>query len=112
MTQIVPLTRIFTMSPLNVEVLHNVNNQWIKLGEVGPLDKPGSLSNIKSREKKDIYLFRCEKDDSKSVIYKSENKNVADFSKLEIVQEVKKGESFIINIKTDGNAKKVRFSQR
>jgi hypothetical protein len=99
------------MSPLNVEVLHNVNKQWIKLGEVGPLDKSGSLSNIKS-PKKDSYLFKCEKDDSKSVIYKSESKNVADFSKMEIVQEVKKGESFIIDMKTDGNLKKVRFSQR
>jgi hypothetical protein len=100
------------MSPLNVEVLHNVDKQWIKLGEVGPLDKPGSLSNIKSKGKKDIYLFKCEKDDSKSVIYKSESKNVADFSELKIVQEIKKGESFIINMKTDGNAKKVRFSQK
>ena len=100
------------MSPLNVEVLHNVDKQWIKLGEVGPLDKPGSLSNIKSKGKKDIYLFKCEKDDSKSVIYRSESKNVTDFSELEIVKEVKKGESFIIDMKTNGNAKKVRFSQK
>jgi len=100
------------MSPLSIEVLHNVNKQWIKLGEVGPLDKPGSLSNIKSKGKKDTYLFKCEKDDSKSVIYRSESKNVIDFSKLEIVREVKKGKSFIINMKTDGNAKKIRFSQK
>jgi len=100
------------MSPLNVEVRHNVNEQWIKLGEVGPLDKPGSLSNIKSKGKKDIYLFKCEKDDSKSVIYRSESKNVVNLSELEIVQEIKKGESFIIDMKTDGNAKRIRFSQR
>ncbi len=58
------------MSPLYLEIC-GPNRNWIKVGEVRPGDPPGSISDNKSDGSRDVYMFGCLPDDSKSVIYRS-----------------------------------------
>jgi hypothetical protein len=59
------------MSPLYVEVFHPIDNKWLKVGQINPKDRPGSLSHNGENGKREMYVFSCANDDLKSVIYKS-----------------------------------------
>jgi len=111
------------MSPLRIEAFNPVDKQWVRVGEVRPTDPPGSISDNKPDGKRDIFMFKCERDDSKSIIYRSgigideevgRFRVITDFSKLEVVKELKKGESFEMDIKTDKRpaSRKIRFTHK
>ena len=48
-----------------------VEKDWVRVGELLPGMRPGSMSDNKLDGSRDIYMFRCEEDNSKSVIYRS-----------------------------------------
>lgn len=60
------------MSPLRIEAFAFVGNQeeWVKVGEVGPNELPGTLANNLPDGTRDVYVFSCSKDDSHSEIRK------------------------------------------
>ena len=101
------------MSPLRIEAYNPEVDKWAFVGEIKPNDPPGSVSDNKPDGKRDVYLFECEKDDSKSIIYRSGfgadieleggklRKVEMDPSRLEVVKEIKPGESHEMTIKTD-----------
>jgi hypothetical protein len=106
------------MSPLRAEVLRS--DGWIQAFEIKPGEKPASLSNIKPDGSREIYLFTCEPDDSKSVISRSSfgvDRRIGPVREvisgnLETVRELKKGESFEMMIKTEKSRKprRTRFT--
>lgn len=110
------------MSPLNVEIYNPTAKDWVKTGEVKPGDPPGSISDNKPDKTRDLFLFECAPDDSKSVIYKSEVGADIDTGKLRIVlsdrsrwtviKELHNGESYEIRVKTDVSPqpRKIRFT--
>lgn len=111
------------MAPLNIEVFHPVEKKWIKVGEVKPTDLPGSISNNKTDDSRDLYLFECESDDSKSIIYRSKfgadgkiGNNLREIisSGSEVIKELKKGETHEMKIKTDKNqeSRLIRFTHK
>lgn len=111
------------MSPLYIEVLHPIDNRWLKVGQINPKDRPGSLSHNREDGKREMYVFSCADDDLKSVIYKSGfgtdsesgiTRTISDFSRPEIIKELKKGESFEMKIKNDKSpeAMTLRFSHK
>ena len=53
------------MSPLNLEI-YSPNRTWIKVAEIRRGDLPGSISDNKSDGSRDVYMFGCLPDDSKS----------------------------------------------
>lgn len=57
------------MSPLEISVY--AMNEWGKVGEVGPDSPPGSMTNIREDGRRELYLFECSSDDTKSTIYRS-----------------------------------------
>lgn len=110
------------MSPLRVEVL-NQQNQWVQVGsEIKPGGPVGSISNNKHNGTREIYLLSCAPDNSKSIIYRSgfgtdidlgpQREVLLALDKLEVVKELKKGESYEMFIKTDRSPepRKIRFS--
>ncbi|MFH1630862.1 MAG: hypothetical protein ABIA21_01405 [Candidatus Aenigmatarchaeota archaeon] len=58
------------MSPLRVDIYKSDPGEWIEMGRVSPGDRPGSISD-NNQTGRDVYLFECRPDDSKSIIYKS-----------------------------------------
>lgn len=111
------------MAPLHIEIFHPEYKEWLRVGKVHPTDPPGSISDNKPDGKRDLYQFECEKDDSKSTIYRSGlgvdmevgtrfREAIIDPSKLEIVKELKKGESFEMDVKSDKSptSRKIRFT--
>lgn len=114
------------MSPLRIEAYNSERSRWIQVGEVKPGDPPGSISDNKSDRTRDIYLFGCAPDNSKSIIYRSGlgldtevergrlRVIMPDPSRLEIVKELNPGESYEMTIKTDRNAepRQIRFTHR
>lgn len=115
------------MAPLSVEVYNPAARRWVKAGpDVKPGDPPGSISDNKPDGSRDIYMFECAQDDSQSTIYHSGfgldteleggklRAVVTDPSRLEIVKELGKGESFEMTIKTDKspNPRKIRFTHK
>lgn len=111
------------MSPLHIEAFHPERKEWVRAGEVHPTDPLGSISDNKPDGKRYIYQFKCKIDDSKSVIYRSgvgidaeagRFRTITDFSKLEVVKELKRGESFEMDIKSDKSpiSRKVRFTHK
>jgi hypothetical protein len=111
------------MSPLYIEVFHPIDNKWLKVGQINPKDRPGSLSHNSENGKREMYVFSCMDDDLKSVICKSGfgmdsesgiTRTVIDYSKPKIIKELKKGESFEMKIKNDKSpeAMTLRFSHK
>ena len=57
------------MSPLKVEIFHPINEEWVRMRDVRPTDPPGSVSDNKPNGIRDLYIFECSKDNSKSTIF-------------------------------------------
>lgn len=112
------------MSPLRVEIYNPEARNWIKIGEVKPNDLPGSISDNKSDGSRDVYMFECAADNSKSTIYRSGFGADIDLgsmrvvspdpSQLEVVKELNKNESFEMVVKTDKSPgpRRIRFSHK
>ena len=112
------------MSPLRVEVYGSDVRQWIQAGEVKPGDPPGSMSDNKPDSTRDLYIFECDPDDSKSTIYKSElgvdvsqgnlRAVISDRSRWGIIKELEKNEVFEMSVRTDisPRPRQVRFTHR
>ena len=108
------------MSKLLLEIGDD-KNDWTKIGEVMPGNPPGSLSNNKPDGTRDIYLFECSADGSKSSIYRSKSgadyalnpTRIVNTSGVDVVKELRIGESYELSIKTDRSPKprRIRFSQ-
>ena len=112
------------MSPLRIEGYNSTSREWINVGEVKPGDPPGSISDNKPDGSRDLYMFECVPDDSKSTIYRSGfgadvdmghvRAVVPDPSRLEVVKELGRGEAFELEVKTDRSPepRKIRFTHR
>lgn len=111
------------MAPLHIETFNPGRKEWVRVGEIHPTDLPGSISNNKPDGKRDIYQLKCEKDDSKSVIFKciagvdtevGTFRAIIPISKMEVVKELTRGESFEMDIRTDRStvSRKIRFTHK
>ena len=112
------------MSPLRVEVYRPDVRQWTQAGEVKPGDPSGSMSDNKPDGTRDLYIFECSPDDSKSTIYKSElgvdvsqgnlRAVISDRTKWNIIKELRKNASFEMNVRTDisSHPRQIRFTHR
>lgn len=111
------------MSPCEVETRAPGSEKWIKIGQVGPGDRPGSFSNIREDGIREIVLFESSKDDSETRIFRSGlgidweagdlRGVIPDTELLELVKTLKKGESYEMNISTDRGTKAViRFTHK
>ena len=104
---------------LNLEVYNIKKSKWIKVGCINPGDLPGSMSDNKSGGTRDVYIFECLSDNSKSIIYRSksgtdtENERLRKIttSELETIKELRKGEYYEMKIMTDRSleARLIRF---
>lgn len=98
------------MSPTELEIFIKKRG-WIKVAEAGPNDPPGSLSNSKKDGSRDLYLIECAKDDSRTTLYLLGYGLDADLgkvrlakidpTKLKVIKEIKRGDSFEMEITTD-----------
>ena len=112
------------MAPLSVEVYNQDKNEWTKAGEVKPGERPGSISDNKQDGDRDIYMFACNHDDSKSTIYRSgvgfdidlisSTRVVNPMGGLEVIKELQRGESFEMEVKTDNSPapRHIRFTHK
>ncbi len=111
------------MSPCELEIRAPASEKWIRLGQLNPGRKPGSFSNIREDEVREIVLFECAEDDSETRIFRSglgidwEAGNlrgvIPDPELLELVRTLKAGESYEMNITTDRGTKAVvRFTHK
>lgn len=109
------------MSPLKLKIFRERQGGWVTIGDVKPGDRPGSISDNKADGARDVYVFECSEDDSKSTIYRSEGgldtekgdvRAVISLKGLSIVKELKRGEFYEMKIKTDKSPqpRKIRFS--
>lgn len=114
------------MSPLNIEVYVPERSKWIGVSpQLKPGDRPGSISDNKPDSSRDIYLFECAPDDSKSTISRSgfgadtelEQERLRavfpDPSKMEVVKELRKGETYEMTVRSDRNPQQptqIRFT--
>lgn len=110
------------MAPLHIEAFNPARKEWVRVGDVYSTDPPGTMSNNKPDGSRELYQFACAKDDSKSTIYRSGlgvdieigrfRGAIIDPLKLEVVKELKREESFEMDIKTDRNpvVTKIRFT--
>jgi hypothetical protein len=99
------------MAPLELETYNSESKSWIKVGEIKPGDRPGSVSDNKPDGRRDVYLFECAADDSKTTLYRSiggadldlssSERGLIPISGLETVKELQKGETYTLTIKTD-----------
>lgn len=108
------------MSPLKLEI-YGPNKNWIKVAEVRQRDLPGSISDNKSDGSRDVYIFECLQDDSKSVIYRSKAGVDTEIDSLraittagvDIVAEIRRGDKpYKMEIKTDKRSepRQIRFT--
>ena len=96
--------------PLALEFYNQEAQTWIPLPELHPENSPGSVSH-NTKEGREVYMFECAADDSKSTIYRSvsgldfeiDNSRVLSTKfEAEIVKELKRGEkSYEFKIKND-----------
>ena len=107
---------------LTLEIYVNEKG-WIEAGKLNPGDRPGSISNNNPDVSRDIYLFECEADNGKSVIYKSsvgidaevENLRLTNVQGLEVIKELSKDSPILeMKIKTDRSQsyRDVKFTHR
>ena len=105
--------------PLKVEVYGN--NRWIELPRFNPGDRPGSISDIGTDGRRDVYIFECQTGDQISTIYRSIlGIDVADerireihSAGQELVKALGKGdEPYEMNVKTERSPepRKMRFT--
>ena len=110
------------MSPCEVEFRPKGQKEWLKLESINPGDQPGSISDV-SKGKRDIYLFDCAPDNSKSTIYRSPvgvdmdvgeaARVITPLKDLEVIKEVKRGESHELEVTTErGHSGTFRFTHR
>ncbi len=57
------------MAPLLFEIYDGKN--WKEVTKLGPIDRPGSLSDNKPK-RREVYYFQCSPDDSHSTVTRSE----------------------------------------
>lgn len=109
------------MAPCEFEI--HVQEKWIKIGEVGPGDRPGSFSNVLPSRTRELYIFECAPDNSKTTIYKSgsgidielENLRavIPDPTKFTVERELKPGDSYKKDITTTrGTQTKIRLTHK
>ncbi len=110
------------MSPCEVEVRPKGQKQWVKLGTIKPGDLPGSILDV-SKGQRDVYVFDCAPDNSKSTIYRSRFGADWDAGKaarvaallegIDVVKEIKQGESHELEVTTErGHPGTYRFTHR
>jgi hypothetical protein len=108
------------MTPLKLEI-YTQNKNWIKVGELRAGDQPGSVSDNKPDGSRDVYMFECSPDDSKSTIYRSKagiDTEIGPMRTLttvgaEVIKELKRGgDPYEMRIKTDKSpeARLIRFT--
>jgi|SRR3989338_4634004 len=103
--------------------LFNPYKGWVELPRLNPSDRMGSMANNTESGIREVYLFGCFPDDSKSIIYRSnrgldvEVNNLrivsADSTELEVIKELKRGEepySLEIRSSESPTPLKIRFS--
>lgn len=113
------------MPPLHIEAFHSTNRNWFRLGEIHPTDPMASMSDNKPDGSRNIYMLKCARDDSGSTIFRSgagvdtkvgrfREIIAMDTSKLEVVKELRDGESFEMDVKPDMSPAsiKVRFTHK
>ncbi len=80
------------------------------------LGRSGSVSD-NNPGRRDVYIFQCMADDSKSVLYRSKqgiDMGIGDFREVistgaEVVKELRKGESYEMSLKTDKSTEPMRI---
>lgn len=108
------------MSPLRLEILGPTGDQWFRVGEVKPGDRPGSVSQNLPDGGREVYVFSPDPDDSKSTISKSVGgvdpanpaRRTVFTEQLETVATLKDGESYTLSLKSDTSPERriVRFT--
>ncbi len=99
---------------LRIEAFNPHSNEWVKMGDLKPGEIPGSISQNKPDGKREIYIFECEPDDSKSVIYRSESGvdiatpqiRAALTEGLEQVAILTEGQDYKLSVKTDTSSQR------
>ena len=110
------------MSPCEVEIRPRGEEEWLKFNAIKPGDPPGSISDV-SKGQRDIYLFDCAPDNSKSTIYRSRlgvdwvvdeaTRVVTPLEDVDVIKELKKGESFELEVTTErGHSGTFRFTHK
>lgn len=107
--------------PLRLE-LRDPNNahRWIVVGTLMPGQPSGSVSN-NTPEGRDIYLFACLEDGSKSVIHKSDMgvdietaqvREIVNLTGFSVVKELREGETYEMDIRSDQSpeTRHIRFT--
>ena len=102
------------MPPLKAEIFRPESDRWSKIGEIKPGEYSGQNISYKPDGKREIYLNVCEGDNSKSTIYRKVfdqgeelptfNDFVANKEKLEVVKELRKGETYEREVRPTKNA--------
>ncbi|TSC85398.1 MAG: hypothetical protein G01um10147_1174 [Microgenomates group bacterium Gr01-1014_7] len=106
---------------LNVEAFHPERNEWIKLSQLNPGDRPASMSQNKPDGTREVYLFECAPDNSHSTVNRSTSG--ADASNpdirivvtegLELIKELRRGDDpFVLTLLTDNSSQRriMRFT--
>lgn len=101
------------MSPLRVEAFNSEINSWVRVGEVGPADYPGSVSSNLPDGRRGVYEFSCSPDDLYSKILKLavgidteigrfRMPDVGSVLNAETIATLRKGDPpYILTVKTD-----------
>ncbi len=111
------------MASLTLEV-YATADEWKKIGELKPGDPIGSISNNKPNGTRDIYMFECLPDGSKSIIYRSKAgidieyglTRMVTTEGAEVIKELRIGdEPYIMEVSTDRSPKsrrQIRFTYK
>jgi hypothetical protein len=93
-----------------LEAYRHEDQKWIHVGDVPP-GQSGSLSQNLPEGRREVYIFECEQDDSKTTLYKAApgidieiGRMRASFNlgEMEVVKEIRRGdEPYRMSIKTD-----------
>ncbi|MCW6160243.1 MAG: hypothetical protein LVQ95_04110 [Candidatus Micrarchaeales archaeon] len=104
------------MPPLTIEVYSDEAKRWIEAVRLKPGDNPGSMSNHTPDMRREIIMFKCSADDSRSIIYKPKTsvdftvcakssaaslRMVSTLGDLDIIRTLRKGDSLEMNVTTD-----------
>ena len=104
---------------LKIETFDYDSKTWRQVAVMGPGNPAGSLSGVRQSQRQ-LYLFECGEDDMHSAIYRSTrgidvaegNQRIVNTEGCELLRELARGESYILQVKTDSSPKerKVRFT--
>ena len=103
------------MPPLTIEVYSDEAKKWVEAGRLKPGDSPGSISNHTPDMRREIIMFECAADDSKSTIYKpraevdvtayvkgrASQRAVRSFGDFDMIRTLRKGDSVEMKVTTD-----------